>query len=61
VQKTVALSTVEAEYMSGIEACKELIWLQSIYKGLNHTITSPTNMRGDNSGSISLAKNLEFH
>ena len=61
VQKTVALSTTEAEYMAGTGACKELIWLHSTYKGLNQTIAEPTILRGDSTGSISLSKNPEFH
>ena len=61
IQRTIALSTVEAEYMAGTEACKELIWIRSLYQGLRITLPTPITLRGDNTGAISLSKNPEFH
>ena len=61
IQWVIALSTVEAEFMAGTEACKELIWIRSICSGLGILSTSATILRGDNTGSIALSKNPEFH
>ena len=63
VQRTIALSTVEAEYMSGTEACKELIWIRQILLGFGVlAIDAPaTILKGDNTGAIALSKNPEFH
>ena len=63
LQRTIALSTVEAEFMAGSEACKELIWIRSVFRGLGlfDDTTPPTILRGDNTGAIALAKNPEFH
>ena len=63
LQRTIALSTIEAEFMAGSEACKELIWMRSVFRGLGllDDTTPPTILRGDNTGPIALAKNPEFH
>ena len=64
IQRVIALSTVEAEFMAGTEACKELIWIRSICSGFGILPQSPiaaTVLRGDNTGSIALSKNPEFH
>ena len=34
LQKVVALSTIEAEYVAATEASKEMIWLQRFYGGI---------------------------
>jgi transposase InsO family protein len=60
-QKTVALSTVEAEYMATTEAVKEAIWWRSFLGGLGHDVTRPTTLYSDNQGSIALAHNPEHH
>ncbi len=60
VQKTVALSTTEAEYMAGTEAAREAIYL----RGLVQTIfgwEDRVKLVGDNKGSLDLAKNPVFH
>ncbi|KAH9327865.1 hypothetical protein KI387_044357, partial [Taxus chinensis] len=36
LQKLVALSTTEAEYVAATEARKEMIWLQQFLKELGH-------------------------
>jgi hypothetical protein len=60
-QKTVAQSTVEAEYMATAEAVKEAIWWRRFLGELAQTIDSPTSLYSDNAGSISLAHNPEHH
>ena len=61
IQRVVALSTVEAEFMAGTEACKELIWILSICTGFGMPFTLPTTLYGNNTASIALARNPEFH
>ena len=56
VQKVIALSTTEAEYMSTTEAGCELVWIRGILQEIGRKIE----LR-DNTGSNALAKNPEFH
>lgn len=60
-QRTVALSTVEAEYMAITHASKEAIWWRSVLNGLGYDVTAPTTLWSDSQGSISLAGNPEHH
>ncbi|CAI9626822.1 unnamed protein product [Alternaria burnsii] len=62
IQKVVAQSTCEAEYMALGEAVKEAIWLMSFINDLNlgiHFSTVPIHV--DNQSAIKLSKNPEFH
>lgn len=62
IQRLIALSTVEAEFMAGTEACKELIWIRAVCHGFGLLSKShATILRGDNTGAIALSKNPEFH
>jgi Reverse transcriptase (RNA-dependent DNA polymerase)/gag-polypeptide of LTR copia-type/Integrase core domain/GAG-pre-integrase domain len=60
-QQTVALSTVEAEYMATTHAAKEAIWWRSVLGGLGYDVSIPTTLWSDSQGSISLAGNPEHH
>ena len=60
-QSSVALSTVEAEYMALSVATQEAIWLQHLQEELGVTNTGPTLIYEDNQGAISMAKNPVFH
>ena len=60
VQKTVALSTTEAEYMAGTEAAREAIYLRSLVKTI-FGWDKKVHLIGDNKGSLDLAKNPVFH
>ncbi|GAA0153728.1 transmembrane signal receptor [Lithospermum erythrorhizon] len=60
LQKIVALSTTEAEYVAITEASKEMIWLQGLltelgFKQENNVLYS------DSQSAIHLAKNSAFH
>ena len=62
VQRTVALSTVESEYMAATEAAKELVWIRSVAEAVTgHHLQLPVCLYGDNNGAIALSKNPEFH
>jgi hypothetical protein len=60
-QRTVALSTVEAEYMALTQASKEAIWWRSTMKGLGYDTALPTVLHCDSQGAIALAKNPAHH
>ena len=60
-QKTVALSTVEAEYMATTQATKEAIWWRAFLTGLGHDMSHSTVIHSDSQGSIALAHNPEHH
>lgn len=60
-QKTIALSTVEAEYMSQCEAGREATWLRRFLKELGFDVNSPTIIHCDNQGAIALAGNPIHH
>ena len=61
-QRTVALSSTEAEYMALSEATQEAVWLKSFMCELGeHSTDEPIKIHEDNQGAIALAKNPEFH
>ena len=59
-QKTVALSTVEAEYVAGALGAQELIWIQQLYDELEINYTTPV-LWIDNQGALALSKNPTKH
>ena len=61
-QRSVATSTVKAEYMALSESCKSSIWANRwmIETGL-YRDRRPITLYGDNNGSIDLTKNPEHH
>lgn len=60
-QKTVALSTNEAEYMALTDAAKEAIHLQSFLNELGLPDLSNITLHVDNMGALKLAENPVFH
>ena len=60
LQKVVALSTTEAEYVAMTEAAKEMIWLQTFMKELGQKCDMGT-LYSDSQSGIFLAKNPAFH
>lgn len=57
-QRTVALSTVEAEYIALSTACQEALWLKELQRELNPEMEKrPIQIYSDNNGAISLCKN----
>ncbi|MDR3547936.1 MAG: reverse transcriptase domain-containing protein [Candidatus Pacebacteria bacterium] len=56
-QKSVTLSSTEAEYMALGDATKEVMWLRTMLKELGWKQTRPTKIFGDNQASIVTAKN----
>jgi hypothetical protein len=60
-QTSVALSSTEAEYISGAHAAKEAVWLRQLLSELGLNTSSPTVLHVDNQSAIAIAKNPEFH
>ncbi|PON61539.1 hypothetical protein PanWU01x14_144550 [Parasponia andersonii] len=60
LQKIVALSTTEAEYVAVTDASKELIWLQSFLEELSQNYGKST-LHCDSQSVIHLAKNPVYH
>ena len=62
LQKTVALSSCEAEYMALKEGIKEQIWLECLYRQLDIPRQDErTTLYTDSQSAIELAKNPEHH
>jgi hypothetical protein len=57
-QKTVALSSTEAEYMALSECVKECVWLRRLLKDMGSEQVDPTVIYEDNQGAMALAKNV---
>lgn len=60
-QKSVALSTAEAEYMALSSASQEVIWLRNLMLSCGQVLEKPTIIYEDNLPAIGLAKNPQFH
>ncbi len=60
-QKSVALSTVESEYMAMCQAAKEAVWLNGLLEDLGIELRSPLLIYGDNQGALALAQNHDSH
>ena len=60
-QRTVAQSSVEAEYMAAASATKEAIWLRELLTGIGYQPSGPTVLRVVNEGAIALADNPRHH
>ena len=60
-QPTVALSSVEAEYMAATQATREAVWWRAFMSELGTPPTAATTVYSDSQGSIALGKNPEHH
>ena len=60
-QATVALSTVEAEYVAMSRCAQQLIWMQTWLDEVEIAHTTPGVIRGDSRGAIALAKTTKDH
>ena len=60
-QTTIAFSSTEAEYVALSEAGREACWLRNLFDELGFSQEFPIVIKGDNDGSISMAKNQQFH
>ncbi|CAL8152565.1 unnamed protein product [Prunus armeniaca] len=60
-QKTVSLSSAEAEYRAMASTCCELSWLQCLLQDLQLTHSEPVTLHCDNQAALHIAANLVFH
>ncbi|KAM2033899.1 hypothetical protein ACFX1T_015715 [Malus domestica] len=60
LQKCVALSTTEAEYIAATEACKELLWLKRFLQELGLK-QSDYGIYCDSQSALDLSKNTTYH
>ena len=60
-QSIIALSTTESEYVALSEAGREATWLRNLYGELGSPPTTPTIIKGDNEGSVSMTHDPQFH
>jgi hypothetical protein len=61
LQRTVAQSTMEAEYVALSHGCKELLWLSKLMLDFTGTDHLPITLNSDNNAAQILAKNPENH
>jgi hypothetical protein len=60
-QSSVALSSMEAEYMAASAACQEAVWLDRVLKELGNTDSSTIILFEDNKSCIQFSKNNSVH
>ena len=60
-QATVALSTVEAEYVAMSRCSQQMVWMQTWLDEVEIERNIPGIIRGDSRGAIALAKNTKDH
>ena len=60
-QRTVALSSVEAEYMAATHAAREAVWWRTFLTELGQSPSTAITVHSDSQGAIALAKNPEHH
>ena len=60
-QKTVALSSYEAEFMAATLAAMQALWLRNLMSELTATEPKVVPLFVDNNSAIALMKNLVFH
>ena len=57
----VALSTIEAEYVTMSRCAQQMVWMQSWLSEAKIEYTLPGVIKGDNHGAIVLTKNTKNH
>ncbi|KAF8751842.1 Reverse transcriptase (RNA-dependent DNA polymerase) [Rhizoctonia solani] len=60
-QPTVALLTMEAEYMALSHACTQAIWFRQFFQELYYPADAPTLILSDNLAALTLSVELQFH
>ena len=60
-QATVALSTVEAEYVAMSRCAQQMVWMQTWLDEVEVVHTMPGVIKGDSQGAIALAKTTKDH
>jgi len=61
LQTTIAVSTMEAEYMAAFGAIQELIWTKGVMDELGFEVVGPMILHMDSKSAMALAKNPTHH
>ena len=61
LQSTIAVSTMEAEYMAAFGAIQELIWTKGVLSELGFDYVDPMILHMDSQSAMALAKNPTHH
>jgi plasmid replication initiation protein len=61
LQSIVTLSTTEAEFVSAVEAGKEIAWMRNILGEFGYQVNQACTLHIDNQSAISVSKNPEHH
>ena len=61
LQRSVAQSTTEAEYVAIADCVKDILWYKQLLSEFRIEIESPIKIMSDNQGAIKLTKNSIFH
>jgi hypothetical protein len=61
LQSTVAVSTMEAEYMAAFGAIQELIWIKGVLSEVGFDYVDPIILHMDSKSAMALAKNPTHH
>jgi Reverse transcriptase (RNA-dependent DNA polymerase) len=60
-QRTIALSTTEAEYIALTEGAKQLVWLRRFLQDLSFEQSKSTSIRSDNLSAITISHDATYH
>lgn len=60
-QKSVAISTMEAEYMAAADAVSQALWCRTLLAELGFSQDAPTTLHMDNQSAIAFSKNTGSH
>eukprot|EP00253_Pinus_taeda_P033426 PITA_33426 len=60
-QSSIALSTVEAEYVAATYCCTQLLWMMQTLQDIQITCTPPISILCDNTSAINISKNPVMH
>ena len=61
IQRSIALSTVESEFLALKDACQEIEWLRALVQEMGITLKGPTAIMQDNQSTIKLVVNPVMH
>jgi hypothetical protein len=60
-QGSISFSTIEAEYIDVATCCTQILWMIQTLANLKVTYTVPISLHCDNTGAISVSKNIVPH
>ena len=60
-QKVVATSTTKSEFISMVQATRQVVWLRNLYTKLGYEPTKATTLYADNRSVIAIATDGKFH